>query len=94
MPLATPHRKWAHSCHERHILAWRFTKTQVEVPDECWLLLASGNCCVIKDLTKGVLQAVAKERERLARSKPKLKLSFRPARLTSVFKSVTPHSQV
>jgi hypothetical protein len=28
---------------------------------------------VIKDLTKGVLQAVAKERERLARSKPKLK---------------------
>jgi hypothetical protein len=28
---------------------------------------------VIKDLTKGVLQAVAKERERLARLKPKLK---------------------
>src|SRR6266850_1887165 len=28
---------------------------------------------VIKDLTKGVLKAVAKERERLARSKPKLK---------------------
>jgi len=28
---------------------------------------------VIKELTKGVLQAVAKERERLARSKPKLK---------------------
>jgi len=28
---------------------------------------------VIKDLTQGVLQAVAKERERLARSKPKLK---------------------
>ena len=28
---------------------------------------------VIKELTQGVLQAVAKERERLARSKPKLK---------------------
>ena len=28
---------------------------------------------VIKEITKGVLQAVAKERERLARSKPKLK---------------------
>src|SRR6266849_5089031 len=28
---------------------------------------------MIKDLTKGVLKAVAKERERLARSKPKLK---------------------
>lgn len=28
---------------------------------------------VIKDLTKGILQAVAKERERLAQSKPKLK---------------------
>jgi hypothetical protein len=40
-----PNRKWTYGCHESHILAWRFTKRQVGMPDEYWLLQASGNCC-------------------------------------------------
>src|SRR5215471_4745229 len=44
MPIATPSKKWSYSCHESHILPWRFTKRQVGIPYECWLLQASGNC--------------------------------------------------
>ncbi|HZM21310.1 MAG TPA: hypothetical protein VFC02_06185, partial [Anaerolineales bacterium] len=31
--------------HESHILAWRFTKRQVGMPDESWFFRVSGNCC-------------------------------------------------
>src|SRR5688572_14288180 len=44
MPIATPTRKWTPSCQKSPILAWRFTKRQEGMPDECWLLQASGNC--------------------------------------------------
>src|SRR5215471_872994 len=45
MPIATPSRKWSYAYHESHILTWRFTKRQVGMPYECWLLQAAGNCC-------------------------------------------------
>src|SRR5215831_17536934 len=44
MPIATPSRKWSFAYHESHILTWRFTKRQVGMPYECWLLQAAGNC--------------------------------------------------
>jgi hypothetical protein len=44
MPIATPSRKWTYAYHESHILTWRFTKRQVGMPYECWLLQAAGNC--------------------------------------------------
>src|SRR4029434_1890942 len=44
MPIATPSRKWSYAYHESHILTWRFTKRQVGMPYECWLLQAAGNC--------------------------------------------------
>src|SRR5262249_34658513 len=46
MPIATPSRKWSYAYHESHILTWRFTKRQVGMPYECWLLQATGNCCL------------------------------------------------
>src|SRR5207302_1911343 len=56
MPIATPSRKWSYSCHESHILAWRFTKRQAGMPYEHWLLQASGNCCMnVKGLAGGML---------------------------------------
>src|SRR5215470_4924117 len=50
MPIATPSRKWSYAYHESHILTWRFTKRQVGMPYECWLLQAAGNCWVIMAL--------------------------------------------
>jgi hypothetical protein len=37
-------RAGSSSGHEISILTWSFAKEQVGVPDECWLLQASGNC--------------------------------------------------
>jgi hypothetical protein len=53
MPIATPSRKWSYAYHESHILTWRFTKRQVGMPYECWLLQAAGNCCSIIDFPIG-----------------------------------------
>src|SRR5215471_5422900 len=50
MPIATPSRKWSYAYHERHILTWRFTKRQVGMPYECWLLQAAGNCWINREL--------------------------------------------
>src|SRR5215471_844634 len=56
-----------HLCSESPILAWRFTKRQVGMPDECLLLKVSGNCWKIISIIRvgnlvgsgvGIVQAV------------------------------------
>jgi DNA-binding protein H-NS len=90
MPIATPSRKWSYADHESHILTWRFTKRQVEMPYECWLLQAAGNCCTVRDLAEKQRESKLAEAKAAVLEEMKGKLSALGLTLNDVVPSRRP----